>query len=283
MSNPFFNADLFGEIDRLQRQMANLFTSLPSSLRAARIGAFPPVNIGSTDDSVEIVVFAPGLDPAKIKVLIDKGLLTISGEHRPVDAGTAEDTRVYARERFAGAFRRVIELPRHADPDKGARPLCEWLPDGQRRPFRGVEAARDCRPVTDDALRHFVNRTNRNREEYIMSDRTELAERAPESGTAALQRRLRTTRRRRAAASHHACCRRIREPPGDHAVCGPAWRAAREKLNVRMQDGSLYIEGEAVVPMPDGLRVSMRPCAMLCTRVHAEPGFRRIAHRRAVA
>ncbi|CAH2810390.1 MAG: Molecular chaperone (small heat shock protein) [uncultured Caballeronia sp.] len=164
MSDPFFNADLFGEIDRLQRQMmANLFTSLPSSLRAARIGAFPPVNIGSTDDSVEIVVFAPGLDSAKIKVLIDKGLLTISGKRRPVDAGTAEDTRVYAQERFAGAFRRVIELPRHADLDKGARPLCEWLPDGQRRPFRGVEAARDCRPVTGDALRHSVNRTNRNR------------------------------------------------------------------------------------------------------------------------
>lgn len=118
MSDPFFNADLFGEIDRLQRQMANLFTGSPSSLRAARIGAFPPINIGSTDDSVEIVAFAPGLDPSKIEVSIDKGLLTISGERKAVDAGPAEDTRVYAQERFTGAFRRVIELPRHADPDK---------------------------------------------------------------------------------------------------------------------------------------------------------------------
>lgn len=118
MIHPFFNADLFGEIDRLQRQMANLFTGAPSSLRAARIGAFPPINIGSTDDSVEIVAFAPGLDPSKIEVSIDKGLLTISGERKPTDAGEAEDSRVYAQERFGGAFRRVIELPRHADPDK---------------------------------------------------------------------------------------------------------------------------------------------------------------------
>jgi len=118
MSDPFFNADLFGEIDRLQRQMANLFTGSASSLRAARFGAFPPINIGSTDDSVEIVAFAPGLDPAKIDVSIDKGLLTISGERKPVDTGTADDTRAYAQERFTGAFRRVIELPRHADPDK---------------------------------------------------------------------------------------------------------------------------------------------------------------------
>jgi HSP20 family protein len=116
MSDLFFNSDLFDEFDRLQRQMANLFNGFPASLRATRAGAFPPVNIGSTDDSVEVVAFAPGLDPSKIDVSIEKGLLTISGERQPVQP-EGDDTRVYARERFAGQFRRVIELPRHADPD----------------------------------------------------------------------------------------------------------------------------------------------------------------------
>ncbi|VWB57655.1 heat shock protein Hsp20 [Burkholderia pseudomultivorans] len=122
MSDLFFGTDLLGELERLQRQMASLFAGYPASLRATRSETFPPVNIGSTDDSVEIVAFAPGLDPAAIDVTIDKGLLTISGERRLPESNADAETRVYARERFMGAFRRVIELPQHADPDKvGAR------------------------------------------------------------------------------------------------------------------------------------------------------------------
>ncbi|AJE97282.1 Hsp20/alpha crystallin family protein [Pandoraea apista] len=118
MSDLFYNTDLLGEFDRLQRQMTSLFSGFPASLRAMRSETFPPVNIGSTDDSIEIVAFAPGLDPAAIDVLIEKGLLTISGERKPPGPDLGDDARVYARERFMGAFRRVIELPQHADPDK---------------------------------------------------------------------------------------------------------------------------------------------------------------------
>lgn len=118
MSDLLFNTDLLGEFDRLQKQMSRLFTGFPTSLRASRMGAFPPVNIGSTDDTIEIVAFAPGLDPANIDVSIDKGLLTISGERRRPQSDLPDDARVYAEERFMGSFRRVIELPPHADPDK---------------------------------------------------------------------------------------------------------------------------------------------------------------------
>lgn len=118
MSDLFCTTDLLGEFDRLQRQIASAVAGFPASLRATRSETFPPVNVGSTDDSVKIVAFAPGLDPASIDVSIDKGLLTISGERRPPETGSGDETRVYARERFMGAFRRVIELPPHADPDK---------------------------------------------------------------------------------------------------------------------------------------------------------------------
>jgi HSP20 family protein len=118
MSDLFFSTNLLGEFDRLQRQMASLFADFPTSLRASRFGSFPLLNIGSTDDSLEVVAFAPGLDPATIEVSIDKGLLTISGERKPVHTEGSGDARVYARERFTGTFRRVVELPAHADPDK---------------------------------------------------------------------------------------------------------------------------------------------------------------------
>jgi HSP20 family protein len=115
MSDLLFNTSLFNEFDRLQRQMSSVFGGLPTSIRASRFGTFPQINLGSTDDSVEIVAFAPGIDPAKIEVTVDKGLLTISGERTGVNFPS--EGRAYAQERFTGSFRRAIELPRDADPD----------------------------------------------------------------------------------------------------------------------------------------------------------------------
>ena len=123
MSDLFSGTDLFSEFDRLQRQMDSLFGGFfPSSIRSGRFGAFPQLNIGTTEDSIEIVAFAPGLKLADLDVSIDKGLLTISGERKPAQGGnddkTRDETRTYAQERFIGSFRRVIELPQNADPDR---------------------------------------------------------------------------------------------------------------------------------------------------------------------
>lgn len=91
---------------------------VPASLRATRLGTFPPTNIGSIDDSAEIAAFAPGLDPVQIDALTDKGPLTISGGRRRPDFEMTDGTRVYADEHFTSAFRRAIELPQGVDPGK---------------------------------------------------------------------------------------------------------------------------------------------------------------------
>jgi HSP20 family protein len=118
MNDAFTGADLFSDLERLQRQLSSVFDGFPRSLRSSRLGVFPPVNIGSTDDTIEIVAFAPGLDPSKLDVSIDKGLLNIAGERSTRDGPLPEGAREYAQERFDGTFRRVIELPQQADPDK---------------------------------------------------------------------------------------------------------------------------------------------------------------------
>lgn len=118
MSDLFYSNDLLGDLERLQRRMTAAFAGFPSSLRATRSETFPPVNIGSTDDTFEIVAFAPGLDPASTDVSIDRGLLIISGERKSSQSHTGSEARRYAQERFAGNFRRVVELPEAADPDK---------------------------------------------------------------------------------------------------------------------------------------------------------------------
>ena len=110
-----FPGDLFADFDGLQRQVEQLLghRGAPSSIRAAGRGAFPALNVGTTDDAVEIYAFAPGLDPARVEVSVDKGLLTVAGERTQQVA--ADTDTVYARERFTGTFKRVVSLPEDAD------------------------------------------------------------------------------------------------------------------------------------------------------------------------
>jgi HSP20 family protein len=112
-----FPTDLFAEFDRLQQEMENALRGVGSAsdIRSTGRAAFPAVNVGVTDDAVEVIVLAPGIDPKKIDMTIDQGMLSISGERL---AFGAEAANVYAQERFAGPFRRVIGLPDDIDPDR---------------------------------------------------------------------------------------------------------------------------------------------------------------------
>ena len=107
-----FPGDLFAELDAMRRLVGA--GEWPSSIRASARGAFPALNMGTTADSVEIYAFAPGLDPAKIDLTVEKGLLAVSGERK---TGIPEDkaTHAYAQERFAGSFKRVVSLPDDVD------------------------------------------------------------------------------------------------------------------------------------------------------------------------
>jgi HSP20 family protein len=109
--------NLSAEFDRLQREMEQMFHGLgtTSSIRAAARGAFPAVNTGTTAKSVDIYVFAPGIDPAKLEVTVDRGVLTVAGERRSELPGESEKISIYAAERFAGSFRRAMTLPENVD------------------------------------------------------------------------------------------------------------------------------------------------------------------------
>lgn len=111
---------LFAELDRLQREMQQAFglAGRPGSIRAVASGAFPAINIGSTPTAVEIYAFAPGIDPAKLDVQVDRGVLTITGERLHTNGEGDENVSVYARERFNGRFKRTVSLSDDVDPNK---------------------------------------------------------------------------------------------------------------------------------------------------------------------
>ena len=108
--------DLFSQIDRLQREMQQVFGMEPDIRGLARSG-FPTMNIGSTPQSIEVYAFIPGIDPNSIDVHLERGVLTLSGERQPEFASAAEQDNLHINERFAGRFRKVISLSDDIDPD----------------------------------------------------------------------------------------------------------------------------------------------------------------------
>jgi HSP20 family protein len=116
MYRSLFPRDVFAELDRLQRDLGSALDFSPS-IRGLGRGGYPAVNVGSTPSAVQVVVFAPGLDPASIDVQLDRGVLTLSGERRPsLPAANDEKATLHVNERFAGRFRRVVSLPDDIDP-----------------------------------------------------------------------------------------------------------------------------------------------------------------------
>lgn len=112
-----FPESVFAEFDRLQQQLDQSLrmASVPLSIRGSARGTFPAVNVGSTPETFEVVAFAPGIDTKSLQLSIDKGLLVIVGERKNEIPGDDEHTSIYAQERFAGPFRRVVTLPEDAD------------------------------------------------------------------------------------------------------------------------------------------------------------------------
>jgi len=117
--------DWFADFEQLQDRIDELLTgrSMTSSIRAVgRAGAFPALNVGTSADALEIYAFAPGIDPKSIDVSVEKGILAIAGERAAANgnapAAMGGERNVYASERFAGKFRRVIALPEDAEPSR---------------------------------------------------------------------------------------------------------------------------------------------------------------------
>ena len=110
-------SDLVAELTRMQSLFDQAFAP-GGSIRSGAGAGFPSLNVGTTPTSVEVMALAPGLDPGKLDITVDRGLLVISGERKSAVPPAGERTAVYAQERFSGPFRRVVSLPEDADPAK---------------------------------------------------------------------------------------------------------------------------------------------------------------------
>jgi HSP20 family protein len=109
-----FGGDLVDELRRLDWEMGGRGWPL-SSIRSGAQSAWPPINIGSTQDEVDVYLFLPGIDPSSLDVQIQQNLLTIAGERRLISEAGAS---YFRKERHNGDFRRAVTLPEDVDPDR---------------------------------------------------------------------------------------------------------------------------------------------------------------------
>ena len=117
MFGMFPELSLFDQLQRLQRDIDDAFGvwAGPANIRAVAQGAWPAINVGTTEKQVDVYLFAAGLDPQKLDISIQNNTLSISGE-RKIEMPEADN--YYLQERFSGEFKRVLSLPTDVDPNK---------------------------------------------------------------------------------------------------------------------------------------------------------------------
>jgi HSP20 family protein len=109
---------LLAQFRRLEEELDEVFggaTPWTGGIRSLPPGTFPAINVGGTQDSVTVYLFAPGIDAKKLDISIQQNVLTVSGER---NVPREDEATYYRQERFGGEFRRVISLPDDVDPER---------------------------------------------------------------------------------------------------------------------------------------------------------------------
>ncbi len=100
--------------DELDRMFEGLFA--PLSRQAVGTEVFPRMDIMETKDKLLVQAEAPGMSKDDIKVLVEEGVLTISGERQI--KRDEEITNYIWCERSSGSFSRSFRLPEYVDVEK---------------------------------------------------------------------------------------------------------------------------------------------------------------------
>jgi HSP20 family protein len=122
---------MLARAERLHRQVF----SPPVTLRSSGPAWEPPTDVLETDESVLILIALPGVDPEKVEVVIQNGVLIIAGER--VLPPQLRIARIHRLELPQGRFERHITLPagRYGTPQTAALNGCVVieLPKAGRR------------------------------------------------------------------------------------------------------------------------------------------------------
>jgi len=101
-----WDTDIFSEMDRLRREMNNLFSNFGHTDGST---TFPLMNV--YDDKEKIVVTAelPGLGKDQVAITFSDGVLQLSGKQQPL--AKTKGITVIRKERSEGEFEKTLRIP----------------------------------------------------------------------------------------------------------------------------------------------------------------------------
>ena len=110
-----FHRDINRLFERTFRDFGFSSFDMDRPFRHTASGMFKPVaDLSANDKEYTITVEVPGTEKEDIKIKVVNNVMTISGEKK---RKKEEQKDFYRRERYYGAFQRVLSLPQDADRD----------------------------------------------------------------------------------------------------------------------------------------------------------------------
>ncbi len=115
---PFTSFDnaFIDQFQQLHRGLENNFGYFPerTDIRMPARGGFPPINIATTAEKVDVYLFVTGLEADAIEISVQNNILSVSATRVEKEL---EKGHFHLRERSQGKFNRVFTLPENVDPD----------------------------------------------------------------------------------------------------------------------------------------------------------------------
>jgi len=101
-----WDVDIFSEMERLRREMNNLFTDYG---RVTGSSTYPLLNAYEDKDNLVVTAELPGLTKEKVSITFSDGVLTIAGKHEPLEK--IKKMTAVRKERPEGAFEKTLRIP----------------------------------------------------------------------------------------------------------------------------------------------------------------------------
>src|ERR1700689_900082 len=116
--NGLVRQDPWSLVPRLQEEINRLFGNQNES-SSAPAAWVPAVDVHEYADRFEFYVDVPGIDPSKVELTLEGGVLTLSGQRAEPGPSKRGDEPLYQRtERGQGHFYRRFVLPDTVDGEK---------------------------------------------------------------------------------------------------------------------------------------------------------------------